>query len=331
MGWDEIECTVCDLKGLKAELAEIDENYVRNNLSTLEYGELLLRRKEIYEVLHPETKATYEGGFFKGNQYQKSAAADSAATNLTKSFTRDASEKLGLAPRTVRAQMQAARDLTSEAKSVILGSNVKVTKENTLKLSRLLPEEQVEAARLLTTGRIHSVDEYEPSNKADESSKVVAAESAATTFDENKRITGYNPEFRGRKVRGDISMVTVSPEEDDTTTEKLADRKNVTSHEPEESLPRKQPLTMSEIIADLKNHDKDASATPEAFLASITCFAVRMEEEIAWYAEEYYQPVFPRLSSEQMEQLHEVVRRIGAAAEHIYSQVKKYRKKGSST
>ena len=98
-----------------------------------------------------------------------------------------------------------------------------------------------------------------------------------------------------------------------------------------EEVPAKRSLTFAEIVADLKNHDKDASATPEAFLASITCFAVRMEEEIAWYAEEYYQPVFPRLSSEQMEQLHDVVRRIGAAAEHIYSQVKKYRKKGSST
>ena len=67
LGWEQVECTVCDLDGLEAELAEIDENYVRFNLSTLEYGELLLRRKEIYEILHPETKATYDGGQFRGN------------------------------------------------------------------------------------------------------------------------------------------------------------------------------------------------------------------------------------------------------------------------
>ncbi len=54
--WTEIECTICNLEGLQAELAEIDENFIRNNLSTTEYGDLLLRRKEIYETIHPEVK-----------------------------------------------------------------------------------------------------------------------------------------------------------------------------------------------------------------------------------------------------------------------------------
>ena len=57
LGWTEIECMVCGLDGLQAELAEIDENVVRTALSTIEYGELLERRKEIYESLHPEAKA----------------------------------------------------------------------------------------------------------------------------------------------------------------------------------------------------------------------------------------------------------------------------------
>ena len=56
LGWEEIECIVSDLDGLQAELAEIDENFVRKNLSGIEYSDLLLRRKEIYEALHPETK-----------------------------------------------------------------------------------------------------------------------------------------------------------------------------------------------------------------------------------------------------------------------------------
>ena len=54
--WTEIECTVCDVSGLLVELAEIDENFVRVNLSPIEFGDLLLRRKEIYEALHPEAK-----------------------------------------------------------------------------------------------------------------------------------------------------------------------------------------------------------------------------------------------------------------------------------
>ena len=57
LGWTEIECNICTLDALQTELAEIDENVVRTELSVIEYGELLERQKEIYESLHPETKA----------------------------------------------------------------------------------------------------------------------------------------------------------------------------------------------------------------------------------------------------------------------------------
>ena len=56
LGWTEIECTVSTMDGLQAELAEIDENFVRTNLSHRELGDLLLHRKELYEALHPETR-----------------------------------------------------------------------------------------------------------------------------------------------------------------------------------------------------------------------------------------------------------------------------------
>lgn len=57
LNWTEIECTMSELTGLQAELAEIDENFVRTELGSVAFGNLLLRRKEIYETLHPETKA----------------------------------------------------------------------------------------------------------------------------------------------------------------------------------------------------------------------------------------------------------------------------------
>ena len=40
----KIECNVCTLDALQTELAEIDENVVRTELSVIEYGELLERR-----------------------------------------------------------------------------------------------------------------------------------------------------------------------------------------------------------------------------------------------------------------------------------------------
>ena len=79
-------------------------------LSSVEYNDLLLRRKEIYESLHPETRATYDGGAFRGNQHQKVVAAKNAAT--TKSVVQDTAEKTGKSPRTIRQTIQTTKNLT---------------------------------------------------------------------------------------------------------------------------------------------------------------------------------------------------------------------------
>lgn len=157
LGWTEIECTVCDVSGLLAELAEIDENFVRKNLSPIEFGDLLLRRKEIYQALYPETKATYEGGAFRGNQHKE---VGEKISPTTKSFVRDTAEKLGVTPRTIETQIQTAKNLTPTTKEIIRGSDSKVSKTEALKLSRLEPEQQEQAATQLVAGAIKSVDEY---------------------------------------------------------------------------------------------------------------------------------------------------------------------------
>jgi ParB family chromosome partitioning protein len=45
-----------DLDGLHAELAEIDENLIRSDLTPAQEASAIFRRKAIYEELHPETK-----------------------------------------------------------------------------------------------------------------------------------------------------------------------------------------------------------------------------------------------------------------------------------
>lgn len=151
--WQSVECTVSSLEGLKAELAEIDENFVRNDLSTLEYSEMLLRRKEIYEMLHPETK---HGGDRKSEEIKTTKCR----FDSTKSFVQDTAEKLGVVPRTVERQIQTAKNLTPETKEIIKDTDTKITKRTALKLSRLEPKQQKEAATLLATKEIKSVDEY---------------------------------------------------------------------------------------------------------------------------------------------------------------------------
>ena len=152
LGWKSIECVVVDLTGLQAELAEIDENFIRRNIPTVEYGELLLRRKQIYETLHPETK---NGGDRKSEIRRAKCASDPV-----KSFVQDTAERLGIHESTVRREIQVAKNLTDEAKSILSGSDVAINKKTAMQLSRLKPEKQKEVATLLAQGEIKTVDEF---------------------------------------------------------------------------------------------------------------------------------------------------------------------------
>ena len=151
LGWAEIECTVSNLEGLQVELAEIDENFVRKDLSDDEFRDLLLRRKEIYESLHPETK-------HGGDRKSKKIKCAKCALDSAPSFIEDTAETLSVHPATVRREIQTAKNLTPEAKGIIKGN--KVSKTDALKLSRLAPEQQKEAATQLVAGDIKSIDEY---------------------------------------------------------------------------------------------------------------------------------------------------------------------------
>ena len=155
LDWTEIECTISSLEGLLAELAEVDENVVRKGLSAVEYSDLLLRRKEIYETLHPETK---NGGDRKSEKIRIAKCN----SDFAKPFIQDTAEKLGVHPATVARQIQTAKNLTSEAKDIIRDTGTKITKKDALKLSRLEPEQQRDAASQLAAGEIKSMGEYHP-------------------------------------------------------------------------------------------------------------------------------------------------------------------------
>lgn len=142
LGWTEIECVVSEADGLQAELAEIDENFVRAGLSHRELGDLLLRRKELYEAIHPETR--------QGQRNGQTAKNDSLTLLAAKPFSEDTADKLGVSKRTVERLVQTAANLTPEAKKTIRDAGDKITKGAALKISRLPPDQQEEAAAVLT-------------------------------------------------------------------------------------------------------------------------------------------------------------------------------------
>lgn len=282
LDWPEIECTVSSLEGLQAELAEIDENFIRNDLSPVEYGELLLRRKAIYESLYPEAR---NGGDRKSEKIRSAKCASDSA----KSFVDDTAEKLGVNPSTVRRQIQTAKNLAPEAKEIIRNADAKITKKDALKLSRMEPEQQKEAASQLASGEIRSVSEYR------------AAVLADTEQAQEHRSNDTQPEPASEEEP--IEPRTAVPAQSFT-------------------LDGKRFATVAESIADLKNPDKDCSCTPDGFLAEITAFAQKFRRDIEWYSTPYYEVVFPALTSKQLDYLHQQLALIHSTAESLFQKVK---------
>lgn len=270
LGRAAIECTVSDLDGLQVALAEIDENFVRKDLSDDEFRELLLRRKEIYESLHPETKAGIAQAVGMNRAVGNNVADKMSATS--KSFVDDTADKLGVDPRTVRRELQTAKNLTPEAKEIIKGA--KVTKSDALKLSRLTPDQQTEAASRLVSGDIHSMDEYQPPQAGPESAE---------------------PEQKAEAPPPSVPY----------------------------SSSGRHYASFEESIADLKNHDKDCSYTPDALLAELDSFIKKFHREFEWYSDPFCTVVFPNISQVQFDYLQKRFSTISTAIHDLLQQMKR--------
>ncbi len=281
LGWEEIECNVSGLDGLLAELAEIDENFARKDLSAAEFRGLLLRRKEIYENLHPETKAGIAQAVGMNRAMGNNVAAPSAAT--LKTFVNDTADKLGVAPRTVREELQIAKNLTPEAQEIIQTSGSKIKKRDTIKLSRLAPEQQSEAASRLVSGDIHSMNEYQPS----------PAEPDGT-------------EEQPQEMPLESEPPAPPPE-----APKLASA-------PEDHCP-----SIQELAADLKNPDKDRRCTPDSFLVTFSYFLQRFCQSMENYTGPEYDAVLPVLTREHLDQIHQKVQFVHDALDEMYHKIER--------
>ena len=289
--WTEIECTVSSLEGLKAELAEIDENVIRSDLSAVEFGELLLRRKEIYETIHPETK---NGGDRKSEKIRTTRCRSDFTT---RSFVQDTAEKLGVTPRTVERQIQTAKNLTQETKDILQDAGTKLGKQTALKLSRLAPEQQEEAASMLATGQIRSVEQY----TAGKSGEPNGARS----------IPADNP-------KGEAAPQVGQPPQNHTEAQE-------TSMQPvlPYRLPDKCFNSFEESVADLKDPNKDCSCTPDIFLAEYSGFIHKFIKDIKWYATPQYTEVFPALTQIQVDYLRLQTKALCDAAEELLKLVER--------
>jgi N6-adenosine-specific RNA methylase IME4/ParB-like chromosome segregation protein Spo0J len=107
LGKDEIEVSVLDLNNLLAELAEIDENLVRNELHWTDADKQIARRKIIYLELYPDTK--------KGavNQHTKDVLNENFA------FSKTTANLTNQSKRTIEQSVKRGNEITEQEAEVL--------------------------------------------------------------------------------------------------------------------------------------------------------------------------------------------------------------------
>ena len=153
LGWKEIPTVTIHVDGLRAELAEIDENLIRNELSVIDRGENLVRRKKIYEALYPQTKR----GGDRRSEDAKNQTPESGVW-LSHSFVDDVVSKTGAKKTSVFESIQIARDIAPAVKDIIRDTDLADRKTDLLSISRLSPDHQMQVAQKILSG-VNTVSE----------------------------------------------------------------------------------------------------------------------------------------------------------------------------
>ena len=198
LGWREIPVIIFSLSDVDRQIAEIDENLIRNELTVLERSEQLVRRKALYECKHPETKAggdrkspdakskrnnfvliptdlpaqvTVPGCSEPGSAtHPEPSAAEGPAENLparpepaavptAPSFAADTASRTNVTPRTIQQEVKIAQDIKPEIREQIRDTPIADSKTELLKIARMPEPEQRAVAQKIATGEARNVKE----------------------------------------------------------------------------------------------------------------------------------------------------------------------------
>jgi ParB/RepB/Spo0J family partition protein len=144
LGWTEIPAVVVDGDDLRAELAEISENLIRNELTLLERAEHLARMRAVYEQLHPNARGV-------GRPAKNSATVAA--------FSEWAAAQAGLAQRTIRHYVQLAESVAPEVRDAIRRTPIANDGRELQQLASLEPSQQRAVAELIASRAAGSVRE----------------------------------------------------------------------------------------------------------------------------------------------------------------------------
>lgn len=114
LGHREILCHVVEMDDLRAELATIDENLCRAELTGIVRDKQTARRKELYEALHPETRNGVIGAL---SRYAPAKLANA-------SFTVETAALSGRSERSVQRSAERGAKVSEEAAQLMRGTRL---------------------------------------------------------------------------------------------------------------------------------------------------------------------------------------------------------------
>jgi ParB family transcriptional regulator, chromosome partitioning protein len=131
LGFEQIECKIVNFEDADhARLAEIDENFIRNELEPLERYELWLERDRILERMGLRFKSG-------DNQYtQKVSTEGSEINSPPPKTTLDLAKGFGYSERSFQQGKQIARDIHPDIKEKIIGTSLSKSRTLQLKIAR---------------------------------------------------------------------------------------------------------------------------------------------------------------------------------------------------
>lgn len=136
LGLKEIECNTLIYEDAdSARLAEIDENFIRNELDPLERGQLFSEREKILERMGLRAKAG-------DNQYTRKGHENNSPPRKTNS---ELAKEVNLSERTLQQDKQIARDIAPKIQQLIKGTPLAKKKTKLLEIARVGSQERLKA------------------------------------------------------------------------------------------------------------------------------------------------------------------------------------------
>lgn len=142
LGWKTAPCVVLSVDDMHQELASLDENLVRNDLTRLERFEHLARRMEILDAVGLRRKA--------GRHSNPDTVSGLKTTDIL-------AGESGLSGRTLQRATRIVQDIPEEVRTLLRDTEVADSTTELLRLSRLPRQEQRAVARILAEGECRRV------------------------------------------------------------------------------------------------------------------------------------------------------------------------------